>query len=53
MKSGNIRTILADRAQSLLAKKPFKVVAVALVNKMARNAWAIMATSWTYDPRSN
>jgi transposase len=38
MKSGNIRTILADRAQSFLAKKPFKVVAIALVNTMALTA---------------
>jgi len=30
-------------AQGLLAKKPFKVVAVALANKTARIAWAVMA----------
>jgi transposase len=30
-------------AQTLLAKKPFKVVAVALANKTARIAWAVMA----------
>jgi hypothetical protein len=35
MKSGKTRTALADWARSLLAKKPFKVVAVALANKMA------------------
>jgi len=29
-------------AQTLLAKKPFKVVAVALANKTARIAWAVM-----------
>jgi transposase len=33
MKSGKTRTALADWARSLLAKKPFKVVAVALANK--------------------
>jgi transposase len=27
----------------LLSKKPFKLVAVALANKIARIAWAIMA----------
>lgn len=30
-------------AESLLAKKPFKLVAVALANKTARIAWAVMA----------
>jgi len=30
-------------AQTLLARKPFKVVAVALANKTARIAWAVMA----------
>jgi transposase len=30
-------------AEALLAKKPFKVVAVALANKTARIAWAVMA----------
>jgi len=30
-------------AQALLARKPFKVVAVALANKTARIAWAVMA----------
>jgi transposase len=30
-------------AEGLLAKKPFKVVAVALANKTARIAWAVMA----------
>jgi transposase len=32
----------------LLAKKPAKVVAVALANKMARIAWAILAKGGTY-----
>jgi transposase len=50
MKSGKTRTALADWARSLLAKKPFKVVAVALANKMARIAWAVMARSTTYEP---
>src|SRR3954469_5771741 len=50
MKSGKTRTVLADWARSLLAKKPFKVVAVALANKMARIAWAVMARSTAYAP---
>ena len=32
----------------LLARKPFKVVAVALANKMARIAWALLANGGTY-----
>jgi transposase len=35
-----------------LVKKPFKVVAVALANKMARIAWAVMARSTAYEPGS-
>ena len=32
----------------LIARKPFKVVAVALANKMARVAWALLAHGGTY-----
>jgi transposase len=32
----------------LLARRPFKVVAVALANKMARTAWALLAHGDTY-----
>jgi hypothetical protein len=32
----------------LLARRPFKVVAVALANKMARIAWALLAHGGTY-----
>ena len=32
----------------LLARKPFKIVAVALANKMARTAWALLAHGGTY-----
>lgn len=35
---------------SLLARKPAKVVAVAVANKMARIAWAIMSRGGTYQP---
>ena len=32
----------------LLARRPFKVVAIALANKMARVAWALLAKGGTY-----
>ena len=32
----------------LLARRPFKVVAVALANKMARVAWALLAKGGPY-----
>ena len=32
----------------LLARKPFRVVALALANKMARIAWALLAKGGTY-----
>lgn len=35
----------------LLARKPAKVVAVAVANKLARIAWAIMSKGETYRPR--
>jgi transposase len=35
----------------LLARRPFKVVAVALANKMARIAWALSASGGHYRPR--
>jgi hypothetical protein len=36
----------------LLARRPFKVVAVAPANKMARTAWALMVRGGTYRRRS-
>jgi transposase len=50
IKSGKTQSSLADWARGLLAKKPFKLVAVALANKMARIAWAIMAGDDCYNP---
>ena len=32
----------------LLARRPFKVVAIALANKMARVAWALLAKGGSY-----
>ncbi len=51
MKSGKTKSPLADWARTLLAKKPFKLVAVALANKMARIAWALMAGDDCYNPK--
>ena len=51
IKSGKTKSPLADWARRLLAKKPFKLVAVALANKMARTAWAIMAGDDCYNPK--
>ncbi|MBL6458852.1 IS110 family transposase [Belnapia sp. T6] len=38
----------SDWTTRLLARRPFKVVAVALANKMARIAWALLARGGTY-----
>src|SRR5262245_5415739 len=35
---------------ALLTRRPFKIVAVALANKMARIAWALLAKGGTYRP---
>jgi transposase len=50
IKSGKTQSPLADWARTLLAKRPFKLVAVALANKMARIAWAIMVKEDCYNP---
>ena len=41
---------LGDWARKLLETKPFRLVAVALANKMARIAWVIMARGESYEP---
>ena len=38
----------ADWATRLLARRPFKVAAVALANKMARTAWALLVKGGVY-----
>lgn len=43
-------TTLGEVAQGLLAKKPFKLVAVALANKIARIAWVTMARNMDFQP---
>lgn len=50
MKNGKTQSPLAEWARTLLAKKPFKLVAVALANKIARIAWAIMARNIQFQP---
>lgn len=40
-----------DWVIALLQKKPPRLVTVALANKMARIAWAIMTRKETYSPR--
>ena len=39
---------MTEWLRALLARKPRKVVAVALANKMARVAWAMMTTGEAY-----
>jgi transposase len=48
IRQARTKSRLADWARPLLARKPFKLVAVALANKMARIAWAIMARGAVY-----
>ena len=40
----------SEWASHLLARRPFKVAAVALANKMARIAWALLVRGGTYRP---
>ena len=50
IKTAKTQSALADWARKLLDKKPFKLVAVALANKMARIAWVIMVKGCCYNP---
>jgi transposase len=50
IKTGKTKGALADWARALLAVKPFRLVAVALANKMARIAWAVMAKGAAFNP---
>lgn len=43
-------TRLADWIRDLLARKPFRLVSVALANKLARIAWAVLARGKIYRP---
>lgn len=47
--SKNRKTAPTRWGADLLAKKPYKVVAVALSNKMARIVWALMATGKRFE----
>ena len=50
MNNGKTQSPLGVRARTLLAKKSFKLVAVALANKIARIAWVIMARNIKFQP---
>ena len=45
-------TRLADWIRELVAKKPFRLVSVALANKLARIAWAVLTSGDTYRPQA-
>ena len=46
------RTPLAAWVRNLLARRPARLVTVALANKMARIAWAVMAQGTSYRPEA-
>ena len=41
---------MTDWVNRLLEKKPFRLVSVALANKLARIAWALLTRGETYRP---
>ena len=41
-------TPMAAWIRTLMAKKPFKLVAIALANKLARIAWVLLTRKETY-----
>jgi hypothetical protein len=46
-------TRLADWVRKLLAAKPFRLVSVALANKLARMAWVVRRRGETYRPEAS
>ena len=46
-------TRLADWIRKLLAAKPFRLVSVALANKLARIAWVVLTRGETYRPEAS
>jgi len=50
LRDGKANSALAVWARKLLAKKPFRLVAVALANKIARTIWGVMARGESYEP---
>ena len=46
-------TRLADWVRKLLAAKPFRLVSVALANKLARIAWVVLTRGETYRPEAS
>jgi transposase len=43
-------TPMADRIRKLSEKKPFRVVSMALANKLARIAWVVLTLKEAYLP---
>ena len=50
--AANRQKRLAVAEQNLIARKPSKLAAVALANKMARMAWKMMTSAENYRPPS-
>ena len=54
MRHSKDKTIrLADWIRKLLAAKPFRLVSVALANKLARIAWVVLTRGETYRPEAS
>jgi transposase len=52
LRNGKSKSALASWLEQLLKRKPPKLVAVALANKLARIAWKLMVTGQTYAAKS-
>jgi transposase len=48
LKLGKRGLKLPEWVRALMLRRPFKVVAVALANKMARTIWALLVKGGTY-----